>query len=200
MKKYLLILIILLFVPFIVLAEETCQNISYGEYCKSSNATCLTSLQQEYNVWQTVGNTGVSCIKVISQINGNTRSYLNGRNPENDYKCSDGTKAKAEKIASAIPREDEVTDCNDATCYVPEIWKMSCAATTGNNDGPTGSNNSNNNGENENVSVNSNGQITGTTDTSETGVETYFIVLFIMFVLSYLVLTLTKRYNLFKNI
>ena len=50
------------------------------------------------------------------------------------------------------------------------------------------------------VSLNSQGQITGTTEASDTGVETYFIVLFVLVVLSYGVLILSKRRNFFKNI
>jgi len=209
MKKYLLVLLSFLLFPCVVFAED-CTGIENKTYCKGNS--CLTSLQSEYNTWNTTGNTGTSCIKVIAQISGTTKSYLSNKNPETNYKCSDGKKASAEMVASAISNSDEVTDCENEICYIPEIWKMVCGTST-NTSGTSSSGTSsssgstslgNNNSEDisgdEDITINDKGQQTGTTDVSDTGVETYFIVLFIMILLSYGILILSKKKNLFKSI
>ena len=215
MKKYIFILLSFMLFPCIVLAED-CSGIENKTYCKGES--CLTSLQSEYNTWNTTGNTGTSCIKVIAQISGTTKSYLNNKDPETNYKCSDGSKASTEMVASAIPNSDEVTDCEDQICYVPEIWKMDCGSSTntsnsgnssgtsssGNTSSGTSNGNSNNissdSSNNDEISTNDKGQQTGTTDVSDTGVETYFIVLFVMIIVSYGILFFSKKKDLFKSI
>lgn len=215
MKKYIFILLSFMLFPCIVLAED-CKDVGYDDDCKGPD--CLISLQSEYNTWSTTGNTGTSCIKVIAQISGTTKSYLSNKDPKINYKCSDGSKATAEMIGSAIPNSDEVTDCEDQICYVPEIWKMDCGSSTntsnsgnssgtsssGNTSSGTSTGNSNNissdSSNNVEISTNDKGQQTGTTDVSDTGVETYFIVLFVMIIVSYGILFFSKKKDLFKSI
>lgn len=207
MKKYLLVIISFMLIPCMVFAED-CSGIENKAYCKGDR--CLTSLQSEYNTWSTTDNKGTSCIKVIAKISGTTKSYLSNKDPEINYKCSDGSKASSEMVASAISNPNEVTDCDDQVCYVPEIWKMICGTSTNvsnsdNNSGTSNSTNSDNNNsedssDNNNISTNDKGQQTGTTDVSDTGVETYFIVLFVLIILSYGILILSKKKDLFKSI
>lgn len=200
MKKYLLFILIFMLIPTFVYADD-CSGITPDEAVKGQ--TGLTSLQDEYNTWDSTGNNGKACIKVIAIQNGNTRNYLSGKNPSNNYKCTDGSQAIAEFIATSLPEDDAKTECASETCYIPEIWLMDCGGAT--SSGSTNADNTQNVGNNSNnnsedVSTNNNGQITGTTDSSETGVETYFVVLFILSVISYLVLIVSKKNNLFKNI
>ena len=201
MKKYLLIILSFILIPCVVLAEE-CDGITPDEPVKSQSE--LINLQREYNTWSITGNTGKTCIKVIAIQNGNSRSYMSGKNPSNNYKCTDGSQAIAKFIATSLPEEDAKTECANGSCYIPEIWLMDCG-TSGSN-GSTNTGNTNTDGtdlDNDNsndVSTNNNGQITGTTDSSDTGVETYFVILFIMSFVSYLILTVSKKKNLFKNI
>ena len=225
MKKYFVSLIILLIFPIIVKAES-CSGIS-ETYCEKSNSSCLSGLQNNgYNKWSTSGNTGETCIKVIAERNGTTTTYLSGMNPKSNYKCSDGSVATATRIASALPSEETSATGN---YYVPELWKVVCpTSSSGNNSGSNTGNNGSNSGNTNNsgttttptttrssssgssnngttnngngTSTNSNGQITGTTESKDTGVKTYFIVLFLMAGVAYLVLVVFKKKNLFKNI
>lgn len=205
MKKYFIFCLLMLF-PFVVKAED-CSEISNKAYCQGSS--CLTSLQSEYNTWNTTGNTGTTCIKVIAKYDGTNRTYLSGKNPEENYKCSNGKSVVAERIASALPLEESASECSSEVCYVPEIWKMECGNSSNisnNNNSSNVSNGSNSNLESNNssvsddVSTNDKGQITGTTDASETGVFSYFIVLFLMVIVSYIVLIISKKKNIFKSI
>lgn len=208
MKKYLIVLLSFIFIPMVVFAEE-CEETK-DPYC--TGQSCLTNLQSKYNTWSSTGNTGKACINVIAVKKGNNKDYLEGKNPSTDYRCSDGSLAISKFVYSALADEDSAAECMNQTCYVPEVWFMDCGSSntgstnTGNtsNNGVVnnGSINSGNNSGNSNgdVSTNNNGQITGTTDTSETGVETYFIVLFGLTIISYLILTVSKKKNLFKNI
>lgn len=205
MKKYLIILLFFIFLSLYVQAEE-CDTVT-DEWCVGQ--TCLTNLQQNYNLWSTTGNTGKSCIKVIAKRNGNNKTYLSGKNPQTNYLCSNGIDVTSKLISSALSdSETDVNECKNDTCYIPEVWLMDCGTTTSSNDSGNGVVNNNNNvnannnsnNSNNDVTINENGQITGTTDTSETGVETYFIVLLILVILSYTILLVSKKKNLFKTI
>jgi len=115
-------------------------------------------------------------------------------------------------VASAIPNPDEVTDCKEQTCYVPEIWKMDCGSSANNSNSGTstgsstgsstntGTSSSDDLSNSNDVTTNNQGQITGTTNASDTGVETYFIVLFVMVIISYGILFISKKKNMFKSI
>jgi len=216
MKKYIILFVISLILPVTVFADETCDNVTYDKYCKGN--TCLQNLQKNYNTWQNTNNSGKQCIKVIAQIKNTTKTYLNGKNPEKDYKCNDGSIALSELKGTPISNPEEVTDCATEICYVPEIWQMDCGNISSNNQPDNGSssqepsvesesnlNNESNNGNNSNITdeennTNEEGQITGTTETEDTGVETYFLVLVIMILIATLILQISKKKNLFKNI
>ena len=224
MKKYLLIILSFILLPVVVFAEE-CETTD-DTWCVGQS--CLSSLQTNYNTWTSSGNTGKTCIKVIAKRNGNNKTYLSGKDPQTNYTCSNGNVVTKKLVYSALSdSETNVTECQNDTCYIPEVWLMDCGTislngTGGNNSNNDSSNNSNNsssnssnsgndsvtnnnNGNNtgnntDDVTTNDDGQITGTTDASDTGVETYFIVLFVMVMISYLILIVSKKKNLFKNI
>jgi len=225
MKKYLLIILSFILLPVVVFAEE-CETTD-DTWCVGQS--CLSSLQTNYNTWTTTGNTGKTCIRVIAKRNGNNKTYLSGKDPQTNYTCSNGNVVTKKLVYSALSdSETNVTECQNDTCYIPEVWLMDCGTislngTGGNNSNNDSSNNSNNsssnssnsgndsvtnnnnNGNNtgnntDDVTTNDDGQITGTTDASDTGVETYFIVLFVMVMISYLILIVSKKKNLFKNI
>lgn len=227
MKKYFILLICVIMFPMIVSADETCANETPAEWC--SGSTCLSNLQETYNTWNSTGNTGKACLKVISQRKGNNTSYLSGRDPNTDYQCSNGNVPTIKFIASALSsQETNVAECENSTCYVPELWAVDCGTDTstgGDNSSNSGSssgsdsgnsssgnsgssssdsvssnNSSGSNSSSDDVETNSKGQITGTTDTSNTGVETYFAVLVIMVALSYGILLVVNKKNIFKSI
>lgn len=210
MKKYLILLIMVLF-PIVANADEYCVGESPAEWCTGSS--CLTNLQQTYNTWSTTGNTGKACIKVIAQRNGNSKTYLNGKNPNIDYKCANGNTPTISLVASDLPDQQvDVSECNTSTCYIPELWAVDCgdasntsnSGNTDNSNNLNGTNNSTNVGSGNNnsgdVGTNSAGQITGTTDTTDTGVETYFIVLLVMVLVSYGIMLFVNKKNMFKSI
>ena len=174
--------------PCMVKADETCSNETFNiQYCNGS--TCLNDLQKTYNTWNSIGNIGKACIKVIAQSNGVNKSYFDGKNPNTDYKCANGnTPLMVLKASGVFDLKNLGSECQNTTCYIPELWAMDC----GNNISTLDSDNS--------ISINTNGQVTGTTEVKDTGVETYFIVLFIMIIVSYGILLFTKQKNVFKSI
>lgn len=209
MRKILIIVLSFMLIPNVVFAEE-CETTD-DTWCVGQS--CLTNLQSSYNLWSTSGNTGKACIKVIAKRNGNTKTYLSGKNPTNNYLCSNGTTVNSKLVYSALPdTEVDVTECQNDTCYIPEVWLMDCGTTnvggvggivsggTSNSDDEIDTDINSGSVDNDDVTTNEDGQITGTTDASDTGVETYFIVLFVMVIISYMILIVSKKRNLFKNI
>ena len=198
MKKYFFLFCFLL-IPKIVLADQYCSNEQVDNYCTGDE--CLSSLQANYNTWNATDNTGRSCIKVIAQRNGNDKTYFEGKNPATDYKCADGTEPTAELVLGALSDQDVIA--TSQVIYIPELWTVSCGdsdvatlstpeittqpTTTVTTIGTT-------------VATNDSGQIVGTTTTAETGVETYFLVLFALCCFSYLIFVISKKITLFKKI
>lgn len=198
MKRFLFILLSLILFPNVVLAESNDCVTGIGEsmnYCTGGN--CFNSWG--YNDWDVGPHSGNACIEVVAVYeckNGKfqSKSFISGYNPNEDYVCSTGS-VNAMLVVSKAD-ELEGNDC-DATIYVPELWNVSCLGNTSNLGESTSTNN---NSSKDNVFTNSEGQITGTTDAKDTGVETYFIVLISLAIVAYIILGISKKKNLFKNI
>lgn len=216
MKRILYGLMIISCFCLINVQADTCTGVQNEASCDASNTYCLNNLQQSYNKWNSSeSHSGTACLKVIAQYvcSGGTyqsKSYLSGYDPNTNYSCASGYVATRKLYNAAVYSEDVTGSCT-STLYVPELWEINCGSTGGNvsnndvnNNGNTNdntnNNNTNNNSSNSNNNTNEDGQITGTTDPSNTGVETYFIVLLIMVLVSYIVLFISKKKNLFKSI
>ncbi len=228
MKRFLILVFVsFITLPLVVFAED-CPSTITDQYCKGDS--CLNDLKGKgYNNWSNIGNTGNVCLRVIVKrgASSSSVSYLDSYNPYNDFTCSDGSKPTVRAISTLLSnQQDNVTDCSGGDCYVPEYWQMYCGNSSGDgasnntNNGNAGDNgNATNNGinnsgndtdsngnvndgtnSNDDLSTNKDGQITGTSESPDTGVETYFIVLVVLVLISYVILVITKKKNLFKNI
>lgn len=220
MKRILLIIVLSLFlVPFVVRAEA-CGSLN-DYMCTGSESTCKSKLSG-YNTWSKSGISGTVCLKVLTKRSNssNSSTFLSGYDP-NNVTCADGSTPQVTFRNANPARENELDECSDGNCFVPELWEVTCGGTntsagnssgnyssgdsssgnssevnSGNSNGYTNSNNETNGGD----STNSDGQITGTKDSPETGIRTYFVVLVSLAVVSYVILLISKRKNLFKNI
>ena len=198
---------------------ETCTGVENATTCSILDADCVDNLKRNYNNWNKNDyHTGTACVKVIAQhICRNkkyeSKTYITGFDPNTQYVCANGYVANKKIVNTAADERDVVSQSCDATLYVPELWEIKCSDETSAGDSSTNNNNtSNSNGnsdnqlgnslmdENNDGNTNDKGQITGTTETKDTGVETYFIVLLIMVLISYLVLMFSKKKNLFEKI
>ena len=143
MKKYLLLILISIIFPSIVFADENCIGETPLQWCQGS--TCLLDLQKTYNTWNSNNNTGKACLKVIAQRTGNNKTYINGKNPNTDYKCANGNVPTIQLIASSLPdQENNVSECQSNTCYIPELWAVDCGDSNISNSNTTNSNSSSN--------------------------------------------------------
>lgn len=108
------------------------------------------------------------------------------------------TSNSAGYTGNAYWSEDFIVTCtNDSTSGNVEKLENSNA---GNNGGSTNEDNSNGGNTNSGTSSGSEYDSSSTVDSEETGVETYYIVLGIVAIITYVSMVVIKKYNLFKNI
>lgn len=157
---------------------------------QSNYSNGITTTNVNGNDWVTVYGKAV--------CNGTTCSisYANSLNLEKvlskSVKCSNGEKYINYTLGSTgnSPYVEEGTKIN-GTGYFSEEYYVTCTSDNGNGSVQLENQVSNN----TNVGTND-----GTVDNPQTGVNTYFVVLGIVAIISYSFMLLTKKFNLFKKI
>ena len=157
---------------------------------QSSYTNGITTTTVNGNDWVTVYGKAV--------CNGTTCSisYTNSLNLEKvlskSVKCSNGEKYITYTLGSTgnSPYVEEGEKIN-GTGYFSEEYYVTCTSDNGNGSVQLENQVSNN----TNVGTND-----GTVDNPQTGVNTYFVVLGIVAIISYGFMVLTKKFNLFKKI
>lgn len=133
--------------------------------------------------------------------------------------CTNGEKYIIYQQASSgqmVSYKETTGDALVGTAYWDEVYDITCTnesgintipSNTSNNTSNTGTNTGNNNSSNEGTNAgNNNGSSSEgynsstTTPNPNQGVETYYIILAVVAVISYFVVFMIKKYNLFKKV
>lgn len=202
MKKNLLLIIIISIMCFTI-------SVKADNYVAVEGNEKFNSYKTQYNKGiQKISVNGTETITLYGYINctssGCTYKYSN---TSADYKevlkstvtCTGGEKNILYLTSGA--KEPYINNNPDpGEAYFSEDFSITCTGTK-TNDTIT-LNNSNGGGTSTGGTSNGGSEYSSstTTDSKETGVETYYIVLGIIGIISYAVMKLVKKQNLFKNI
>ena len=181
----------------------------------SINKSTWSQLEINYNkgiITETITGTKYVLIygKSICSNNSCTTSYANSSSYTfkdvlaRSIKCSGGEKYIKYQQAGSSKIEKE-----NSNAYWSEEYQVSCISSntgtsvvelTNNTSDDNSSNSSTTNTTTTTASSNNNYNSSSTVDNEKTGINTYFVVLGLVAVISYIFMLCVKKYNLFKNI
>ena len=227
-KLYLLILISIFCININVFAESTsATKTDNGIY---DNETKYNELKKYFDngiKTQNVSKSEIVTIygKSVCDASGCNHEYIGGNTDfktvlTKSVKCTNGEKYIIYQLASSGKADTfKATDGSEliGDAYWSEEYLVTCTNESGNNtissNTSTGSNNTNtnsnngtsnntntNNGTSNNTSQNNGYNTSTTTPNPEQGVETYYIILVAVAVISYFVVFMIKKHNLFKKV